>query len=246
MGDNTAAIRAFEQLSSSGPVSGARASGAVALADLYLERGETDKAEAVLVALQPQAPPYAELAYVLGRAQKAGGKNEAAIFSYREALRLQPLLLQAHIEIGGMYGELGEPELAAKAFLEYEKAVYRYAGILEDPAAHPIDKQKICDAFSFLPDDRAAQALLGALDDKDRDVRFAATDALGEVGSAATVPRLRELAAGALDADPQWAKALANAAAKIEANPAADNDRVGPALLDAPPEEPANSPDAGK
>ncbi len=244
-GDDAAAQRAFEQLAASGPISGTRASGTIALADLYLDQGKVETAVKVLTDLQPLAPPHAELAYVLGRAQKAGGQREAAIFSYREALRLQPLLLQAHIEIGGMYGELGEADLAAKSFLAYETAVYRYAKILEDADAHPTDKLKICDAFSFLPDDRAGQALLGALQDKHRDVQFAAAEALGEVGTRPMVPQLRALAETTKVDDPRLAAALLQSATRIETSPDDDEDRIGPKTLDAPPDGTDADADAG-
>jgi tetratricopeptide (TPR) repeat protein len=243
-GDDARAQQAFEQLAHGGPISGARASGAIALADIYTDQGKLDEAVTLLASLQKIAPPHPELAYVLGRAQKAGGKREAAIFSYREALRLQPLLLQAHIEIGGMYGELGEAELAAKSFLAYETAVYRYAKILEDSQAHPTDKLKICDAFSFLPDDRAAQALLGALGDEHRDVQFAAAEALGEVGTKPMIPRLLELSKAASDSDPRLAKSLADSAARIGANADDADDRIGPKTLTAPPGADAGPPDA--
>lgn len=242
-GDNDRATAAFEQLANTGPISGARTTAAIALADIYTEQGKIDEAVALLSALQKKAPPHAELAYVLGRAQKAAGKREAAIFSYREALRHQPLLLQAHIEIGGMYGELGETDLAAKAFLDYETSVYRYAKILDDPAAHPTDKIKICDAFSFLPDDRAAESLLGALDDAHPDVRVAAATAVAEVGTKPMLPRLRELLAVANEKDPRLAKALTEAIAKIEVAADDGSERIGPGKLDARPAD--DEPDAG-
>jgi tetratricopeptide (TPR) repeat protein len=221
-GDTPRAIQAFEQLATDGPVSGVRASGVIALADLHCDAGEASKGIAVLTQFEGRAPPLAELLYVLGRCHQIAGQREAAIFSYGEALRLQPLLLRAHIEMGGMYGELGEAELSGQTFLAYERAVYRYAGILEDPDAHPADKLKICEAFSYLPDDRAVRVLLIATNDSHADVRVAAAHALGEVGSADLLGTIRQRQSEVAKADPALAQALAEAANKIEAAPAAE------------------------
>ena len=225
--DTDKAVAAFEELSSTGPMSGDRVSGAIALADLLMDRGQSAKAIGRLEPIVQRAPPIPELAYMLGRCYKEVGKREKAILAYQEALRLQPLLLQAHIEIGGLQQERGETELSAQAFLYYERSIYRYGKILEDAAAHPTDKIKICEAFSFLPDDRAAEALIGALSDRNAKVRVAAAEAVGEVGTHPMLPRLREARAVAAD-DAELAQTLEAAISKIEATPANAEERIGP------------------
>jgi len=190
-----AAIQGFEALARTEPMSGVKLTGVLALADLYTGTEQNDRAVALLEGAQAQAPKVAELPFVLGRTYKAAGKPEKAVLAFQEALRLQPMFLQAHVEIGGLFGQMGEGEKAAQAFLQYERELYKYAKLLEDSQTHPTDKMKIAEAFSLIPDDRAAEALLNDLRDPFRPVRFALVEALSEIGTRAAIPRLEEAAA---------------------------------------------------
>lgn len=220
-----AAIQGFEALVRTEPMSGVKLSGILALADIYVGSEQNARAEALLEDAQRQAPRVAELPFVLGRTYKAAGKPEKAILAFQEALRLQPLFLQAHVEIGGLYGQLGESQKAAEAFLQYERELYRHAKLLEDPETHPIDKIKIAEAFSLIPDDRATEALLNDLRDPVRPVRFAVVEALSEIGTRAAIPRLEEVAAEAeRDGDIQLQQHILRAIYKIKESP--DEPRV--------------------
>lgn len=222
-GQDDAAIAAFEELQRTEPVSGERVSAAIALADLYRQRGRLAEAIPLLEQIQAKVPPTAELLYVLARLYKEQRRREEAILTFQEAVRLNPLLLQSHIEVGGLLLELGEDERSAASFKTYETMIYKYSKLLEDPLTHPTDKQKIALAFSFLPDDRALEALHEALLDRDRQVRISVAEALGEVGGPSSLPRLRELRAALAD-DPGMAEALDRAIAKIEASSEAQED----------------------
>jgi tetratricopeptide (TPR) repeat protein len=234
-GNTSQAVAIFEQLQDTGPMSGLKLSAAIALADLYSQRGEHKRAIELLERVHRRAPPTPELVFVLARCYKADGQLPQAIEVYREALRLQPLFLRAHVEIGGMLHELGKQEESGQAFLDYERAIYQYSALMEAADTHPSDKIKIAEAFSLLPDDRAAQALVGALDDPDLEVRVAVAQALGEIGSHGALEPLEE-ARRAVKDDPAWAKALDKAIAQIKASPKAQGAQVGPAFEDGPPQ----------
>jgi tetratricopeptide (TPR) repeat protein len=189
-GDPAAATEAFELLRRSEPMSGSKLTGVIALADVYLGQNDPKRALAIIAEAAEQVPPTAELAFVDGRAQKAAGDPRRAIVAFQTALALQPLLIHAHVELGGLYASIGDNERSAQAFLAYERGVYNFSKMLEDPEIHPDDKLKIIDAFGFVPDDRATLALLVALDDPDRPVRLAAAQELAEVGTRAALPKL--------------------------------------------------------
>ncbi len=240
-----AAIAAFQRLAQSQPMSGARLTGLLVLADLYIERGQLTDALNLLEPAVTQAPRVPELAFVLGRTYKLSGKLEKAILAFEESVRLNPLLMHAQVEIGGLYGQLGQGEKAAEAFLAYERQLYKYAALLEDPQAHPADKIKIAEAFSFLPDDRAAEALLKNINDPVPVVRFAIIQALGETGTRAMIPALEAARdrANSQD-DPQTAQRLAVAIERIKQapeEPRIDTDGaqdIGPSRVEPPSSAP--------
>lgn len=219
-GQLDAATVAFERLATTEPMSGDRLTGILVLADLYMERDRVPDAVKLLEPAVQAAPRVPELAFVLGRAYKLSGKLEKAILAFQETVRLNPLLMHAQVEIGGLYGQLGQQDKSAEAFLVYERQLYKYAATLEDPQAHPADKIKIAEAFSFLPDDRAAEALLKNVNDPVPLVRFAIIQALGETGTRAMLPDLERARddANAKD-DPQTAQRLAIAIQKIKEAP---------------------------
>jgi tetratricopeptide (TPR) repeat protein len=235
-GDAEGAISAFAQLQDTGPLSGLKLSGAIALADLYREREQHERAIALLERMQAQAPPTPEIALVLGRCYKSARRREEAILAFRDALRMQPLFLQAHVEIGGLLLELGQEEASGQAFLEYEREIYRYGKLLEAADTHPADKKKIAEAFSLMADDRGAQALLVALKDPDPEVRLEVIGALGEVGGHAVLPALRE--ALTQTPEPPLRAAIEAAIRKIEASPSDQGADPAPSFGDKPPAAP--------
>ncbi len=218
-GDDNAAIAAFEQLQDTGPLSGLQLSAAIALADMYQAKNQHTKAIALLEKFQRRAPPTPELVFVLARAYKGEARREEAILAFGEALRMNPLLLQAHTEIGGLYHELGKGEDSAQAFLKYERAIYKYSKMLEAKDTHPTDKQKIAEAFSLVSDERAINALVKSLGDPDRITRLIITEALVEVAHQGHVPSLQEARASA-EGDKEWAALLDQAIKQAKATPA--------------------------
>ena len=186
-----AGFQALELLSRTGPFSNSRLTGVVALADTYLQRGEIAAAIKILEAARSQAPAAAELVFVLGRAYKLAGKLEDALAAYQDVLLHQPLLLRAHVEIGGLYGALGKPTLAAETMLGYERKIIHFVNLLEGRATHPADKFKIIEAFSLLSDDQVLNSLIVSLKDRHQVIRLAAAEALGDVGTREVLPTLR-------------------------------------------------------
>ncbi len=224
---------AYEALLKTEPLSGARISAAIALADLKRSKGQPAEALALLEDLYRKAPPLPEIAFVLGRTYKDSSRLEAAILAFEEALRLQPLLLTAHVEIGGLLSQLGHAERSAAAFLEYERAIYRYAKLLEAQDTHLDDKLKITEAFSFLPDDRAALALVDALDDPEVTVRDAVVRALAEVGTDSTLPALHAAADKHAD-DPYLLASIRAAIDGIKKTRQEHDPNLGPAFIPTP------------
>lgn len=231
VGDERAAETAFEALVASEPMSGAKLTGVISLADLRLSQGNPKAAVALIDGVMGKAPPTAELSFLSGRAHKEAGDLPRAIAAFQSALALQPLLLQAHVELGGLYASTGDGERSAQAYLAYERAVYKYSKILEDPEAHPEDKLKIIEVFGFIPDDRAATALLACLDDSERLVRLAAARELAEVCPRSALPTLEQARDTALSrGDRELGAALDAAIVKVQRSPAEPSTDDSPAL----------------
>ncbi|MEO1268991.1 MAG: tetratricopeptide repeat protein [Myxococcota bacterium] len=226
--DNAAvAITAFEALVRTEPLSGLKMTGVIALADFYMQGGEAARAVELLEGVLDKAPKTGEAQFVLARAYKESGKPRDAIQAYRVALQVEPLLLRAYVEIGGLQAELGDDETAQKSMLAYERAVYRYAKLLEAEDTHPSDKFKIIEAFSMLPDDRVMNALVLALDDPFRIIRLASAEALGEVGTREVLPALRTSLDKARAADDQHMMGLVEQAIKRVESSAPANAKEG-------------------
>ena len=237
-GDNPGAQKALALLAKSEPMSGAKVSGIIALSDLHIQAGQPKLGLALLEDLIRKTPPLPEVHFVLGRAYKESARIENAILAFQEALRLQPLLLRAHVEIGGLFQQLGESERSAAAFLEYERTIYKYSALLEDPQTHPEDKLKIAEAFSFLPDDRASTALLKAITEPNEEVRLAIIQAIGQVGMKSALPPLQALLEKS--EDPRDSAALTEAIKLIEASPQEPDPSLGPTFV-----APGSAADAG-
>ena len=237
-----AAITAFEALMKTEPMSGLKMTGAIALSDFYLQGGESTKAVALLEEATARAPKTGEAQFVLARAYKAAGRARDAIAAYEGALAVEPLLLRAHVEIGGLRAELGEEDAARAAMLSYERAIYRYAKLLEAEDTHPSDKFKIIEAFSLLPDDRVANSLVIALSDPFRLTRLAAAEALGEVGTREVLPALEKALASAREVDDQHMMGLVEQAIeRVKDTEPSDSGKVGPTFTE-PGEEPTVKP----
>lgn len=227
----TAALMALRTLQGDGPMSGTRVSGVIALTDLLMTEGQDAEALKIIEALYRDAPDIPEITFVLGDAYKANGRLAEATLAFQQALKQQPLLLRAHIEIGGLLQQQGQTEASGQAFLQYERAIYKYAKLLEDTQSNPTDRLKIAEAFGYLPDDRAVPALLEALDDPYPAVRLAVADALGEVGTPATTPQIEAFIKMYGDQDPSLKAALERALIKIKASPNQNaDDRVSPTI----------------
>ncbi len=259
-GNDDAAVLAFERLKETQPMSGLKATAILSLADGSIAAGEPQEAVNMLLEVQAQTPPFQEVEFMLGRAYKATGDKDKAILAFRESLKIQPMMLQAHVEIGGLLAEQGKGEESAQEFLKYETQIYKFAKVLEDPRANPQDKIAVAEALSFLPDDRAAEGLVSGLDDANRHVRLAVVRALVEVGTKSIVPALQRAEGKALEAgDPEMQQLIRKALTRIgvaEEHP--DNSAgdagvgptfvktdAGPAAETQVPESPPDKADAG-
>ncbi len=222
-GDDAGAAPLFERLASSRPISSPVVTAVVALG---ASEAPLD-ALARYASVMPQAEGVPEVHLMMARAYAQQSKFALAASSYERVLRLDPSQLLAHVELGQMRERAGDLEGAARAFLDYERAVYSQAKRLEDAATPPDERLALIDALSLLEDDRVAQALVAAAQrDPDVTVRARAARALGE----ARVVSSRELLqALAQDEAPQVAQAAREALAAMAAISApGEGDAIAP------------------
>lgn len=188
------AEEAFLKVMSIGEFSGAQVSALIALGQIYLERGEREQALAIYDKLLQGAPDLAEVQLVAGRALARAGEEQRAVRALQRALEVQPEFIFVHKDLGELYAGLGREEDAAKAFLDYERAVYKRAAMLEKPEETALeDRLKILEVFSMMSDDRAQKAVIEALTDPAPEVRELAAVTAGELQIGAAAPALRAL-----------------------------------------------------
>lgn len=183
----------FEKLATTGPISGPQVTAMIALAEIYKSKNETAKASALYMDLLARAPDIAEVQFIAGRSLAENGETTKGIAAYEKAIALDSNYLQAFVELGGLYVKAGRTEDANKTFLLYEQRIYTMAKVLEDKAADPIYKLEILEVFSFVKDDRANQAIIGALVDPVPEVRERAVTLTEEFFLGEAVETIRRL-----------------------------------------------------
>lgn len=184
----------FEKLARTGPMSGPQVTAMIALAEIYKDAGEDARAGALYQDLLARAPDIAEVQFIAGRYLAKSNETTQAIAAYERALQLDSNYLQAYVELGGLYVKAGRDEDANKIFLRYEQRIYALAKVLEDKAADPARKLEILEILSFVKDDRANQAIMGALSDPAPEVRERAVTLVEEFGMGASIQSIREMA----------------------------------------------------
>ncbi|MEZ4460986.1 MAG: HEAT repeat domain-containing protein [bacterium] len=172
----------FEKLATTGPVSGPQVTAMIALAEIYKDKGLDSKASALYMDLLARAPNVAEVQFIAGRYMAENGQTSNAIPAYERAIELDSNYLQAYVELGGLYVKAGREEDANKIFLRYEQRIYAISKVLEDKKADPAEKLEILEILSFVKDDRANQAIMGALGDPAPEVRERAVTLAEEFG----------------------------------------------------------------
>ena len=88
------------------------------LAELYLGRGEIEKAGVELEALIKQAPDAYYAMYRLGQIRAESGDARAAAELYRQAIETEPRHQASRLELGRVYSELGDYERSEKVYRE--------------------------------------------------------------------------------------------------------------------------------
>lgn len=86
------------------------------LADLALQRGDFNEAEAHLRAFTRGSPGDVQALSQLAQALYRQGRLEAALDSYRQLLRIEPRRALLYLTIGCLYLELGDSDRAAQVF----------------------------------------------------------------------------------------------------------------------------------
>ena len=187
----------FEELSETGPWSGERVSGAIALGDIYLQTGRPELALELYEGLLKQTPDLPEVHLVVGRALAQMGKQEEAILVLRRVLELQPLYLFVWVELGGLYQAMGKAQQSSEALLEYERKLYAMAKELESPLTPLAARLNGIEAFGMLEDDKATQTLVRIMRAApEPQVRQAAAIALADARAIEALADLRAVAKG--------------------------------------------------
>ena len=184
----------FEKLADTGPLSGSKVSGIIALADIYNETDRPKKALELYEGLAAEVEDLPEVQIVIARALADMGETSRAIGAYKKLLRAQPDYVFALIELGELYAKAGQDEKAAKSYYKYEQKVYKMADKLEKKETPPGDKLHILDVFSLVSDDRAAEATIAALGDEEPVVRRKAAVVLGQTGATDAIDLLEKVA----------------------------------------------------
>lgn len=180
-GDKEAAAAHFEAASYGG-VTGARVSAMLALGDLERERGRTAETVRLHEQAADIAPGVPEVQLQLGRAYILVGRLKDAEQALTRAVKMEPRLLPAWVDLGALLAKAGRTEEAAKAYLTYEKYLFDLVKRLK--AGDEADRLVAVDALSLAAvDDKATLALVEALADPASAVRAAAATALGDSGA---------------------------------------------------------------
>ncbi len=88
------------------------------LAELYIGRGEIEKAGVELDALIKQAPDAYYAMYRLGQIRAESGDPQGAAELYRQAIETEPRHQASRLELGRVYSELGDYEKSEKVYRE--------------------------------------------------------------------------------------------------------------------------------
>jgi len=181
-GDKEAAQAHF-QAATHGPVTGARVSALLALGDLYREQGRMGECVGTHEEAARIAVGVPEVQLQLGRAYVAAGRTAKGEEALRQAVKLEPRLLAAWVDLGTLLARVGRDAEAAKALLTYER--YLFALVEELRVGGEADRLAAVDALALASDEKVVSALVSTLDDPSERVRAAAAEALGD--SASTV-----------------------------------------------------------
>jgi tetratricopeptide (TPR) repeat protein len=88
------------------------------LAELYMGRGEIEKAGVELEAIIKQAPDAYYAMYRLGQIRAESGDPRGAAELYRQAIETEPRHQASRLELGRVYSELGDYEKSEKVYRE--------------------------------------------------------------------------------------------------------------------------------
>lgn len=176
-GDKEAA-QVHLQAAAQGPMTGARVSALLALGDIYREEGRMAESVAIHEDAARIAVGVPEVQLQLGRAYVAVGRQAQGEEALRRAVKLEPRLLAAWVDLGALLTRQGRGKDAAEAFLTYEK--YLFALVEELRVGGEADRLAAVDALSLASDEQALEALVATLGDPADTVRAAAAEALGD------------------------------------------------------------------
>ena len=119
-----------------------------ALGQVYLATGRYDEAENVFSEVRRLEPEKAEGYFGLGLARTGQERHEEAIAQFEEALVRDSSLLEAHAEIGYIYADLGEMDMA-RSKLDYLSQQGSFLADALDRYMYRVDPPKIMFASAF-------------------------------------------------------------------------------------------------
>lgn len=193
-GDLETAATALISLQRTESPSQERAEGMIALARIYLERGEFERVADTLDVLDGTAPPMAESALLRGRLFLAIDRPAEAEASLERATRIDLEGIRALAVLSAVQRSVERVDDAEETELAMERRILSHALALRElpNAARCIELLDALDAGFANAD--AARAAVTALDHEDPEVQAHAIDVVSRIGTAAVAPALAQYA----------------------------------------------------
>lgn len=222
--DYQRATEVFEELAFQEPVTEDTISAAVALAQIYIETGRSERALELFADLEEHIAEIPEVLFVLAGVYSELGHPRRAIHAYDRAYTLNRDYIFILPQMAELLVQQGEEEKAGQLLLRYEQRVYEFAEILESPArTSEGDRLYVLDILAMLHDERAHQALQAALEDPSTQIRGSAALALGDLAVSDAEEELRQLAVD--DDEPSVRESARLALQKLSGQPPSDPDQ---------------------
>ncbi len=185
----------FKELAFEEPVTGDTISAAVALAQIYIETGRSERALELFADLEEHIAHIPEVLFVLAGVYAELGHPQRAIRAYDRTYALNRDYIFVLPQMAELLIAQGEEEKAGELLFRYEQRVYQMAEILESPdRASEKDRLYVLDILALLHDERAHDALQKALGDPSAQIRGGAALALADLAVVEARDDIEELA----------------------------------------------------
>jgi len=221
-GDEDDAILALLTLGETGSRSEIRATGLLALSELYFQSNRIEASIDVLQDVRATSPSSPDLEYVLAAAFMRADRPMEAEDAYRRAIRLSADHLRSYVALASLLARNGRHEDADEVMLAFERHVYRIGDRIAS-ASDPVDRVAAVSLLNIgFHDARLTRAALRALPHDDVRVQLVVAETLRDVGTIEALGPLRSL--HGLATEPTVGDLIDDAIQAIESRQAANPD----------------------